>query len=88
MLVDKLKALADETRLGIINHLFSGKKSVSQIVMHVKKSQPSVSISLKQLTFAGIVKRTRSGKNIYYELMDMVKIKRLLELLKEGAGNE
>lgn len=82
MLVDKLKALADETRLKIIKALFSGRKTVSQLVPQTGKSQPNVSIALKQLLHADIITKEKEGKFAYYQLRDLKKIKEVIRLLE------
>ena len=83
-LVDKLKALADETRLKIVKALFSGRKIVSEIVPRTGKSQPNVSIALKQLLHAGIIVKEKQGKFAYYTLKDPQKIKEVIKLLEDG----
>ena len=83
MLLLRLKALADDTRLQIINILFSGRKKVSDIIKEMKKSQPAVSIALKQLLYAGIITQEREGKCIYYSIQNKEELKKALELLKK-----
>ena len=65
-----LKALADETRLKIIEHLLDGKKCVCEIFPYVKRTQSTVSIQLNILRKAGIVDSKREGKNVYYFISD------------------
>jgi len=83
MLILKLKALADDTRLQIINILFLGQKKVSEITKALGKTQPTTSIALKQLLYAGIINQEKKGKNVYYELKDKENIKKVFELLKK-----
>jgi len=64
------KALADETRLKIIERLLDGKKCVCEIFPYVKRTQSTVSIQLNILKNAGIVDSKREGKNVYYFISD------------------
>ncbi len=84
MLVEKFKALGDETRILIVKSLLSGKKTVSDIVPFTGKSQPNVSIALKTLTHAGIISYSKQGKFIYYSLKDPKMIKEVFKLLEDG----
>jgi len=83
-LVERLKALADETRINIVKALFSGRKTVSEIVPKTGKSQPNVSIALKQLLHAGIIVKEKQGKFAYYSLKNPQKIKEVVKLLEDG----
>lgn len=83
LLVDKLKALADGTRVNIVKSLLIGKKTVSEIVPYTGKSQPNVSIALKQLLHAEIITKEKKGKFVYYKLKDPKKIKQILILLED-----
>ncbi len=62
------KALSDETRLKIIEFLLSGEKCVCDIVRHVNRTQPTVSIQLSKLEDLGIVESRREGKSVYYRI--------------------
>ncbi|MBL7054308.1 winged helix-turn-helix transcriptional regulator [Candidatus Woesearchaeota archaeon] len=84
--MDKFKALADETRIKIVKSLFSGKKTVSEIVPSTEKSQPNVSIALKQLLHAGIIAREKKGKFVHYSLKDPEKIKQIIRLVGGDDG--
>ena len=65
------KALADETRLKIIDAIIDEPKTVSQLVKATEESQSCVSHQLKTLKEAEIVKCERKGKCIYYSLADI-----------------
>ena len=65
------KALADETRLKIINAIIETPKTVGQIVKLTEESQSCVSHQLKTLKEADIVKCERKGRCIYYSLSDI-----------------
>jgi len=64
------KALADETRLGIVEFLLKGEKCVCKIHPHVERTQPTVSIQLAKLERFGIVKRRRDGRYMFYSIAD------------------
>jgi len=66
-----LKALADETRLNIVEFLLDGEKCVCEIFPHVKRTQSTVSIHLNDLKKAGILKSRREGQKIYYHISDL-----------------
>ena len=83
-LVDRLKALADETRIKIVKALFSGRKTVSEIVPKTGKSQPNVSIALKQLLHADIIIKEKQGKFVFYQLKNPQKIKEVVKLLEDA----
>ncbi len=74
------KALADETRLNIVNFLKDGEKCVCRIIPITGKSQPAVSQHLKILTEAGILEFRKEGTSIYYRISDEKYIK-VLEIL-------
>jgi ArsR family transcriptional regulator, nickel/cobalt-responsive transcriptional repressor len=82
-IITKLKALGDETRLSIVEALLPGPKNVSQIIPHTNKSQPTVSLALRQLLLSGVIQQERKGKNMEYCLIAPRKIKSILELLKD-----
>lgn len=82
MLLLRLKALADETRLSIVKALFSGRKKVTDIADEIGKSQPAISIALKQLSQAGIISQEREGRFTYYSINNKDNVKKIMELLK------
>jgi DNA-binding transcriptional ArsR family regulator len=79
--MDFLKALADETRLSIIEYLKDGEKCACNIVPYTKKSQPNVSLHLKKLEEAGILKSRKDGTKILYHIEDP-RVIRIFEILK------
>ena len=80
---DILKALADETRLDIILLLMSGKRNVGQVVSKVKKSQPNISLALKQLLITGIIEQEKQGREVYYSIRKPELLRNLLELIEQ-----
>lgn len=56
------KALADPTRLRILQRLAADEGTVSDLMRHVDLSQPLVSWHLRRLRAAGLVQTRRSGR--------------------------
>jgi len=77
-----LKALADPTRLKIVELLKQGEICACKFVPLTKKAQPTVSQHLKILENAGIVKSKKEGKMIFYSVVDP-KIFDLIEIAKK-----
>ena len=62
--VDIFKALADPTRLKILDCVRKGEKCICEIIPHTGKSQPTVSQHLKILKIAGLVNERKDGAKI------------------------
>lgn len=62
------KALADQTRLRILNLLLHGELCVCDIQRVLDSSQPNVSRHLTYLKNSGLVTDRREGARIYYRL--------------------
>jgi len=58
------KALADPTRLRIIQRLAESQATVTDLIDHVDLSQPLVSWHLRRLRAAGLVQTRRSGREV------------------------
>ncbi len=56
------KALADPTRLRILQRLAEGDGTVTDLMRHVDLSQPLVSWHLRRLRTAGLVETRRQGR--------------------------
>jgi len=76
------KALADDTRLKIVEFLKEGEKCVCEIIPMTKKSQPAVSQHLKILSEADILEFRKEGTSIYYKIKDK-RIIGIIQRLKE-----
>ena len=78
---DIFKALADPTRLKILECIKSDEKCICEIIPYTGKSQPNVSQHLKVLNHAGIIKERKDGTRIMvkvsnkdiYKIIDQVK---------------
>ena len=63
-----LRALADPTRREILELLKTGRLSAGEIVDHFSVTGASISRHLSILKDADLIRDTREGKFIYYEL--------------------
>lgn len=69
-IADRLKAMADPTRLRILHCLQSGERNVNDILQIVGSSQANVSKHLAVLKKAGLVNCRRSGTSVFYFIED------------------
>lgn len=67
-LQETLKALADPIRRQIVQLLKSGRLSAGDICEHFNISAAAISRHLSILKDAGLVRDTREGKYIFYEV--------------------
>jgi len=67
-LQNTLKALADPIRREILNMIKTGRMSAGEIVDHFDVTGASISRHLSVLKDADLIRDTREGKYIYYEL--------------------
>jgi ArsR family transcriptional regulator len=65
---EKLKVLADPTRLSVMEILLDGPRQVGEINARLGLDQSLLSHHLKVLRDAGLVQTTRCGKGVRYEL--------------------
>ena len=75
-------ALADQTRLNIVELLATGERCVCELTEALRTSQSRLSFHLKTLKAAGLVRDRREGRWNYYEL-DRVAFEQLREYLDE-----
>jgi ArsR family transcriptional regulator len=64
------KALADPTRLKILECIKNEEKCICEVIPYTKKSQPNVSIHLKILKQAGLVNERKDGTRIMLSIAD------------------
>ena len=67
-LQNTLRALADPIRREILNLLKAGRMSAGEIVEHFDVTGASISRHLSVLKEADLIRDTREGKFIYYDL--------------------
>ena len=63
-----LKALSDPIRREILNLLKKGRKPAGEITAHFSVSAPAISRHLSVLKEADLIRDTREGKFIFYEI--------------------
>jgi DNA-binding transcriptional ArsR family regulator len=68
-----LKALADETRLRILESLLAEEKCVTDLVRELGFPQPHVSHHLRILRDSGVVEGIRDGKQVCYRIAPIVR---------------
>ena len=67
-LQNTLKALSDPIRRDILNLLKGGRLSAGEIADHFPVTGASISRHLSVLKDADLIRDTREGKHIYYDL--------------------
>lgn len=84
-----LKALADPIRREILNLLKKGRMPAGEITAHFSVSAPAISRHLSVLKEADLIRDTREGQFIYYEINTSVLEETMLWLadLKGDGGN-
>ena len=84
-----LKALADPIRREILNLLKKGRMPAGEITAHFSVSAPAISRHLSVLKEADLIRDTREGKFIYYEINTSVLEETMLWLadLTGDGGN-
>ncbi len=89
-LQDTLRALADPRRREILNMLKDGRMAAGDIADRFSVTAASISRHLSVLKDADLVRRTREGKFLYYELNISVLEEVMLWItdLKEGSEND
>ena len=66
----RFRALGDETRLRILEHLVGGERSVSDLIVLVDVGQSLMSHHLRILREAGLVVDRRDGRWIHYAIAE------------------
>jgi ArsR family transcriptional regulator len=67
----RVRALADVTRLGLIQALFEGERTVQELSALTGTSQANASKHLALLRESGLVARRRHGLFTYYRIADV-----------------
>ena len=68
--VEIFKALADPTRLKILECIKDGEKCICEVIPYTGKSQPNVSLHLKVLKQARLVNERKDGTKIMLSIAD------------------
>lgn len=64
------KSFVNPIRLGILDSLRDGEKTVTELVSKLGIRQSTISQQLSILRRLGVVRTKRSGQRIYYDLVD------------------
>ena len=86
-LQNTLKALSDPIRREILNLLKTGRLSAGEIASHFPVTDASISRHLSVLKDADLIRDTREGKFIYYDLNASV-LEEILLWLKDLKGED
>ena len=65
---EKLRILANETRLQMVEQLLGGPRRVGELASRLDVDQPLISYHLRVMREAGLVVATREGQSMVYEL--------------------
>lgn len=87
-LQNTLKALADPVRREILNLLKEGRQSAGEIGSHFSVTGASISRHLSVLKEADLIRDTREGKFIYYEINTSVLEEIMLFITDLKGGKE
>ena len=85
-LQNTLRALSDPIRREILNLLKSGRMAAGEIVEHFDVTGASISRHLSVLKEADLIRDTREGKFIYYDLNASV-LEEILLWVKDLKGD-
>ena len=86
-LQNTLRALSDPIRREILNLLKGGRMAAGEIVEHFDVTGASISRHLSVLKEADLIRDTREGKFIYYELNTSV-LEEILLWVKDLKGDK
>ena len=70
LIASKLKLLAQENRLRLLNELRSGEKTVTELIAATSGTQANISKHLGVMRGSNIVKCRREGLNVFYSISD------------------
>jgi len=80
--IEIFKALADPTRLKILECIKDEEKCICEVIPYTGKSQPNVSLHLKVLKQAGLINERKDGTRIMLSIADK-NIFKLVDLAKK-----
>ena len=81
-------ALADPTRLAILERIRLGERCVGELCAEVNAGQSLISFHLKVLRDVGLVFARKDGRTVWYALdhSGLARLERLVQLLQEGGN--
>lgn len=80
------QALADPTRLSIVQHLAAGEHRVRDLVEHMGLAQSTVSKHLGFLLECGLAAMRPEGRATWYSLSDVPRLRALIAAAEEVLG--
>jgi len=80
--IEIFKALADPTRLKILECIKDEEKCICEVIPYTGKSQPNVSLHLKVLKQAGLVNERKDGTRTMLSIADK-NVFKLVDLAKK-----
>jgi DNA-binding transcriptional ArsR family regulator len=80
--IEIFKALADPTRLKILECIKDEEKCICEVIPYTGKSQPNVSLHLKALKQVGLVNERKDGTKIMLSIADK-NVFKLVDLAKK-----
>ena len=85
----RIKALADEKRLRILEHLAAGERCVCELTDELESGQSLLSFHLKALKDAGLVNDRRAGRWVHYSIDPdaLAELEEVLRALRESAAS-
>lgn len=86
LLAKWFRGLADPVRLGILEVLRGGEKSVEELCETLGMKQPRISNHLACLRWCGFVATRRQGQRIYYRLADP-NLEKILDLAQDSLAS-
>ena len=84
----RFRALGDETRLRLLEHLTTGERSVATLMEDTGLGQSLVSHHLRALREAGLVRARRDGRWVYYSIAEPALTSTRLTLYELAPGRE
>lgn len=81
VLLQRFQAVAEETRLAILQLLSEGERCVCELQGELDAAQSRLSFHLKKLKDAGLIEDRRQGRWVYYRL-----VPEALEEMREVLG--
>ena len=84
---DHFLALANPTRLRIVEQLAAGERNVNDLAGQLRLAQPLISWHLRMLRLGGVVRTRRDGRQVYCSL-DIEAIRASQEALHRLLGIE
>ena len=80
--IEIFKALADRTRLKILECIKDEEKCICEVIPFTGKSQPNVSLHIKVLKNVGLINERKDGTRIMLSISDK-NVFRLIDLAKK-----